>query len=313
MTSPTREVGRPGRPPRLDLRLDTAVQFVKGIGPERARALEAEGITTLQDLLLVLPRRYEDRSNLAPIRTLTAGVRTTICGRIAAVSLKRARRMPIFEAIVEDASGRIKCVFFGQAYMRDSFKVGRRVVLYGAPEWDRFGGGLALHSPDSEILDEGENERAAEAEGEAGTLTPGLEDAIHMGRVVPVYEKRGTLLPKVWRRILTNLVRSLPPNFGGLDLLPKELRAELGVVGLREALVCVHDPSPHDDLAALNGARSRGHLRLILEEFFLFAVGLAAKRGDRRPGVVLRPNEAARAAAKRVLPFPLTGAQKRVL
>jgi ATP-dependent DNA helicase RecG len=290
-----------------DLRPDTSVQFVKGVGPERARALQAEGISTVQDLLLVLPRRYEDRSNLAPIQTLRAGVRSTVCGRIAAVSLKRARRMPIFEAIVEDASGRIKCVFFGQAYLKDSFKVGRRVVLYGAPEWDRYGGGLALHSPDAEILDEPEGEAGAEP------ASSGLDEAIHMGRVVPVYEKRATLLPKIWRRVLTNLVRALPGSFGEPDLLSPELRAVLGVVGLRDALRAVHDPGPGSDLGALNAARSPGHLRLILEEFFLFAVGLSARRLDRRPGVVLRANEQARAWAKRVLPFPLTGAQKRVL
>lgn len=308
MSAPPRESPKPGTAASPDLRPGTPVQFVKGIGPERAKALQAEGIATIHDLLLILPRRYEDRSNLAPIKTLKAGARTTVCGRIVAVSLKRARRMPIFEAMVEDASGRIKCVFFGQAYLKDSFKVGRRVVLYGAPEWDRYGGGLTLHSPDSELLDEVE----ADA-GDGETRSAGLDDAIHMGRVVPVYEKRATLLPKVWRRVLTNLVRSLPAAYGEPDLLTADLRAELGVVGIRDALLAVHDPAPDADLAALNDARSKGHLRLILEEFFLFAVGLAAKRLDRRPGVVLRANDAARTAAKRVLPFPLTGAQKRVL
>ena len=67
---------------------------------------------------------------------------------------------PIFEAIVEDGTGRIKCVFFGQAYLKESLKVGRRVVLYGAPEWDRYGGGLALHSPDVEILDDADTDSA---------------------------------------------------------------------------------------------------------------------------------------------------------
>lgn len=317
---------RSGAPPRLtgsgsagsvrsgvaaaDLRRETKAQFVRGIGPERARALGEEGIHTVHDLLLVLPRRYEDRSRLAPIRSLAPGVRATVSGKIVAVSLKRARRMPIFEAIVEDSSGRIKCVFFGQAYLRDSFKIGRRVVLYGAPEFDRFGGGLALHSPDAEVLDEVETgEPSSPPEAPAGPL----DEAIHMGRIVPVYEKRGTVLPKVWRRIMTNLVRSLPAGFGGEDRLPLEVRDTLGVIGWREAMICVHDPSPDADLAALNAARSAGHLRLILEEFFLFALGLAAKRLERRPGMVIRANEQAREAAKRVLPFPLTGAQKRVL
>jgi len=289
----------------LDLRTDTKVQFVRGIGPERARALEQEGIHTVLDLLRVLPRRYEDRSNLAPIRSLKPGVRATVCGRIAAVSLKRARRMPIFEAEVEDASGHVKCVFFGQGYLKDSFKVGRRVVLYGAAEWDRYGGGIALHSPDFEILDEPEADREP-----AGGVP---DEAIHMGRVVPVYEKRATILPKVWRRIVTGVVRSLPADFGSPDVLPEDLRSALGVIGLREALLAVHDPSAEDAVAVLNAARSRGHLRLIYEEFTLFAVGLAARRLDRRPGVVVRANEAARESAKRVLPYPLTNAQKRVL
>jgi ATP-dependent DNA helicase RecG len=182
------------------------------------------------------------------------------------------------------------------------------VVLYGAPEWDRFASGLALHSPDSEILDDGEEQR----EGES-TRGAGLDEAVHMGRVVPVYEKRASLLPKVWRRILTNLVRSLPAHFGEPDPLPPELRAELDLIGVRQALTAIHDPPADADLAALNASRSRGHLRLILEEFFLFAIGLAAKRIDRRPGVVLRAGEAARAAARKVLPFPLTNAQKRVV
>lgn len=304
MTSTSRVPERAERTP--EIRPETKVQFVRGIGPERARALQAEGIETVRDLLLILPRRYEDRSNLAPIKMLKPGVRSTVCGKIVAVSLKRARRMPIFEAVVEDSSGRIKCVFFGQAYLRDSLKVGRRVILHGAPEWDRYGGGVALHSPDSEILDDAD----ADAVGTEGAAT---DAAIHMGRVVPVYEKRAGLLPKIWRRILTILVRSLPEGFGEPDVLDPVLREELGVVGLRQALSTVHDPSPQDDLIALNGARSQGHLRMILEEFFLFAVGLAAKKLDRRPGVVVRANEAAREMAKRVLPFPLTGAQKRVL
>ncbi len=325
MPPPARLAKRPGSAAGPEVRPETPVQFVRGIGPERARALEAEGIRTVRDLLLILPRRYEDRSNLAPIKTLKAGVRTTVCGRIVAVSLKRARRMPIFEAMVEDASGRIKCVFFGQAYLRDSLKVGRRVVLYGAPEWDRFGGGLALHSPDSEVLDDALGQDEGDGDGQAGRADsgprsategsrgPGIDDAVHMGRLVPVYEKRASLLPKVWRRILTNLVRSLPPDFGDPDPLPLDLREELGVMGAREAFAAVHDPPADADLTALNASRSRGHLRLILEEFFLFAIGLAAKRTDRRPGVVLPANDAARAAARKILPFPLTNAQKRVV
>lgn len=284
-----------------DLRPETPVQYVKGIGPERALSLEKEGIRTVIDLLRILPRRYEDRSSFAPMAGARPGIKATFSGRIAAVSLKRARRMPIFECLVEDGTGRLRCVFFGQAYLKDSLKVGRRVVLYGAPERDRFAAGLGLHSPDCELLDD-----ADESEGP-------VEDAMHMGRVVPVYEKRAGLLPKIWRRVMTGLARSLPRDFGAPDPLPEEMRRILGVIGVREAYVAVHDPERGEDVRALNSARSRGHLRLILEEFALFAIGLAARRLDRRPGVVVRPTAAAREAVKKILPYPLTQAQKRVL
>ena len=90
MSATPRESRKPGATGLADLRPDTPVQFVKGVGPERARALQAEGIATVHDLLLILPRRYEDRSSLAPIKTLKPGVKTTVCGRIAAVKSEAA-------------------------------------------------------------------------------------------------------------------------------------------------------------------------------------------------------------------------------
>src|SRR6185369_15396870 len=81
------------------------------------------------------------------------------------------------------------------------------------------------------------------------------------------------------------------------------------------ALRGIHDPGDAD-LAALNAARSPAHVRLILEEFFLFQLGLALRRQGlrgRRKGIAFEVTDRTREAVKRILPFPLTGAQKRVL
>ena len=113
MNSDSREAQKPAV--GLELKPETPVQFVKGIGPERARALQEEGIATVRELLLVLPRRYEDRSNLAPIKSLRPGVRSTGCGRIAAVTLKGATRVPIFEALREAHLDTFPWLFMGGA------------------------------------------------------------------------------------------------------------------------------------------------------------------------------------------------------
>jgi ATP-dependent DNA helicase RecG len=94
------------------------------------------------------------------------------------------------------------------------------------------------------------------------------------------------------------------------------VRERLGVIAFGPALRAVHLPDPDADVAALNRFRGPGQARLILEEFFLFQLGLAARRRQargRQKGVAFEIGDAVRDAVKRILPFPLTGAQRRVL
>jgi ATP-dependent DNA helicase RecG len=276
--------------------LGSPVQFVKGIGPERASELARAGVTTVEDLLYHLPLRYEDRRRLPRIADLAPGMKVPVQGEIVAAGLRRARRLSLFEARLEDGSGRLKALWFNQPYLKDSLVRGRRVILYGAVERDPQGGRtLMMSSPEVEVVD------AADA-------------AVHAGRIVPIYEKLGPLTGKTLRRIMLRVADALPEALP--DPLPDDVRRRLDVVPAREAFVRVHHPADDADLAALNAARDPGHRRLILEEFFLFQLGLAARRKARRGtrrGASFTVGEAAREAVKKVLPFPLTGAQKRVL
>jgi ATP-dependent DNA helicase RecG len=171
------------------------------------------------------------------------------------------------------------------------------VVLYGAVERDAFGGGrVMMSSPEHELLED------ADAPG------------VHTGRIVPVYEKLGPLGGKALRRVLAGLAAAVGDDLA--DALPERVRERLGVVGRGEALRRVHLPGADDSIESLNGFRSPAHLRLILEELFLFQLGLARRRRGlhgTRKGIAFAIDERTRAAARRVLPFPLTGAQKRVL
>jgi len=278
--------------------LASPVQFVKGVGPSRAGALARAGIVTVEDLLFHLPARYEDRRVLARIADLEPGTKASVSGTIVASGLRRARRTTLFEARVEDASGRLKALWFNQPFLRDVLERGRRVVLYGRVENDVYGGArVMMSSPEYELVPDGDG-------GGAG---------LHTGRIVPVYEKVGPLTGKALRRVLAQLVDQVGPNLS--DPLSPALRERLGLIGRAEALRSVHQPT-REDVQALAAARSPGHVRLILEELFLFQLGLAQRhrrvRGTRK-GFAFRIDDRIREAVKRVLPFPLTGAQKRVL
>jgi ATP-dependent DNA helicase RecG len=276
--------------------LASSVQFVKGIGPHKAAELSAAGVLTVEDLLLHLPMRYEDRTQFVRIADLRAGMKVAVTGTITVAGLRRARRMTLYEVRIDDGTGRLKALWFNQPFLKDSLVRGARVALFGDVQPDAYGGRqLMMSSPQHEVL---EDDGAA----------------VHTGRVVPIYEKLGPLTGKALRRILMQVAplasRAAP------ETLPEDVRQRLGVVGRGEALRRVHVPEDGDGIDALNAFRSAGHRRLILEELFLFQLGLALKRELRRE----RPKRAAfvvtdatREAVKRILPFRLTEAQKRVL
>jgi len=278
--------------------LESPVQFVKGVGPQRAEGLAKLGVHTAEDLLLHLPMRYEDRRQFVRVAELRSGMKVAVSGKVAVAGLRRARRLSIYELRLDDGSGRLlKAIFFNQPFLKDVLAVGKRVVLFGLVERDAMGSRLlVMRSPQYEIVEQDEH------------------GGIHTGRLVPVYEKLGGLTVKPLRRVLAQLAASVPADLA--DPLPPELRERLSVIGRAEALRRVHLPGDDDNLDALNRFRSPGHVRLILEELLLFQLGLARRRSGvraERKRQAFEVTDAAREAVKRILPFPLTGAQRRVL
>jgi len=278
--------------------LESPVQFVKGVGPQRAETLAKLGVNTAEDLLLHLPMRYEDRSQFVRVAELRVGMKVAVAGSVAVAGLRRARRLSIYELRLDDGSGRLlKAIFFNQPFLKDVLAVGKRVVLFGLVERDAMASRLlVMRSPQYEIVEQDEH------------------GGIHTGRLVPVYEKLGALTVKPLRRVLALLAAAVPADLP--DPLPPELRDRLSVIGRAEALRRVHLPGEDDTLDALNRFRSPGHVRLILEELLLFQLGLARRRSGvraERKRQAFEVTGAAREAVKRILPFPLTGAQRRVL
>jgi ATP-dependent DNA helicase RecG len=272
---------------------DTPVQFLPSVGPGRAKALNAAGIETAGDLLWFFPFRYEDRRHPTRIADLGRNIDSAVVlrGRVMSSGAKVSpvKRMKLFEAVIEDGSGAVRLIWFNQPYLADQIERGDRLSVYGVPKIGR-GGALQIESPDWEKF-EGTDEEE--------------------GVIVPIYSKVANVPPKALRQIMARALATLPALE---DPLPVEVRERLGVIGLSDALAAIHAPA---ELSAdFVRARSPAHLRVILQEFFVFQLALRVRRAteevERKTRKIAIDDEL-RAEVRKILPFRLTNAQKRVL
>jgi ATP-dependent DNA helicase RecG len=286
--------------------LDTPLQFLKGVGPRRAADLQRVGLATVEDLLYRFPIRYEDRATFQTIASLKPGAAASVVAEVVSSGIRPTRRpqFRIFEMLVRDGTGSLRAVFFNQAFLKDVFHPHQRVILFGKLELTSHG--LQMQNPQYEIL-----RQEGDAEGAPGHAE---DDTLHTGRIVPIYEKTGTLTPKMQRAIVHQALSQLPADVP--DPLPGEVRRRQQLIDRRTALTDVHFPPAGTPAEALNGFRSAAQRRLIFEEFFLFQIGLVLRRrksdAERKPRSAVVTDDI-RESARRVLPFKLTGDQKTVI
>jgi ATP-dependent DNA helicase RecG len=285
----------------------TSVQYVKGIGPRLAEVLAGKGIHTVDDLLHYLPFRYEDRLNPRTIPELRAGEMATIIAEVRNSGLFRTRRMPIFQMTAGQGRTRLKCIWFNATYLRDKFKPGQVVALYGKVEADKRSGELQIIQPQFEVLEEpSENGTPDSAEKK-------LAESLEIGRIVPIYEAIGRLTSRWFRRVIHTALERLTPDMP--DSIPEMVRRRLSLISPLEALRRVHWPEAGESVEDLQSSRTPAHVRLIFEELFFIELGLGLKRREQKAqtGIQFQLDDRARSAIKRILPFHPTAAQKRVL
>src|SRR3989339_474343 len=116
-----------------DIRLETELRYVKGVGPAFAARLEKLGLKTVRDLLWHFPSRYEDFSNISNIAELIPGEAATIQGVIQDIKILRSfrRKMFIIQATVTDATGSIRATWFNQKFLMAMLKKGMVINLAG--------------------------------------------------------------------------------------------------------------------------------------------------------------------------------------
>lgn len=259
------------------------VQFVKAVGPQRARLLSRLGIYTVGDLLYYLPRRYEDRTLCQPLKAYRDGELATAEGEVMAVQETRARSgIVVLRAALRGRWGLFYAVWFNQPYLKRLLQVGSRLTVTGKVK----------HGPYASEI------HAVELETGEG------EDGLNTGRIVPVY----SLTEKLSQRVLRAIVYNALNETGTLpEILPAGALEEYGLLDRNRALHAIHFP---DSMEETEKARRR----LVLEELFLFQVAILQRR---RSIIAVEKKHryvadgAKVAALKESLPFALTPEQER--
>ena len=263
-------------------KLSDPITILKGVGPSKAKQFAQLNIFTLEDLICHFPRGYEDRTRLVTISQLEvdkpACFRATVMGTPRTAHIRKG--LDLTKVQVADHTGRLNLTFFNQKFTTDQLQYGREYIFYGALSGDYAGYGMT--SPSFEALD-----------------APPLVTR----RVLPIYPlTAGLSNAAILKAVRQALSLCDPPA----EIIPAALRQAYGILPAERAYFAIHEPS---SMAEAELAKRR----LIFEEFFVFSAGLslirAARSGTRTPiyeDLDLEPFLS-------VLPFTLTGAQRRAI
>ena len=271
------------------------VKYIAGVGEARAKLLDKElGIATVGDLLYHFPFRYIDRTKIYRIAEIGASGQTLVQfrGRVTGVAYAGAGRKRRFTAYVADATGQAELVWFqGIKWIEKRIEVGREYLVFGRPSF--FRNELSLVHPEVETV-----EKALSRRAESGLQ--GIYSSTE--RLSSVLGTKGfhTIVSNAWRIAGERIGETLPP----------EMRRQYGLATLREALYNIHFPQSPEALR-------QAQYRLKFEELLGVQLNVMARRSERlarNDGFYFaRVGESFNTFYREKLPFPLTGAQKRVV
>jgi ATP-dependent DNA helicase RecG len=266
---------------------------LKGVGPALAKKLERLGLYRIEDLLFLLPLRYEDRTQLVRIGALAAGARCLVTGEVLLSEIAfRGRRNLLVR--ISDGSGQMTLRFFHFSRQQQAqFQAGVHVSCFG--EVRRGSSGFEMIHPEYRLLRKEQDTTVDES------LTPiyPATEGVQQGRL----------------RYLTDQALQFMHKEPPAELLPGNIRTKLGMPSLADAVRYLHRPPPGADVAQLAEGRHPCQQRLAFEELLAHYLSLRNLRA-------LAETEAAIPLAgggNRVdafiddLSFELTGAQHRVV
>ena len=274
--------------------LQTSIEYIKGIGPNRAALLREElNIKTFQDLLHFFPHRYIDRSTFYRIGELPQNTsEIQIKGRIRSINFVKQQRGKRMVATFEDDTGSMELLWFrGHQWIRETLKINQPYVIFGRLNW--FKGKASMPHPEMTL--ESENDK-------------GIQYALQ-----GIYRSSEKLTNKgITQKSFQNVMKELLGTKSGYvrETLPQYFCERLKLIPKKTALIQIHFPESQNLL-------SLAQLRLKFEELFYIQIQLLLKNQQRKQKIKGHIFENVGAIFttffKNNLPFELTDAQKRVI
>lgn len=262
--------------------LDENVQYLKGVGPTRAKYFEKLGIKTIYDLLTYYPREYEDRNNIKRIEDFVVGENVLFIAKICTrpQMMRKGRGFSLTHFYVTDGTGRIQVAFFNQSYVNEKLEVDKEFAFYGKVDENK--GYLEIVNP---VMVE-------------------VDKIDKIAGLYPIYPLTAGLKNGNLAKIISEL---LDKKYALPEVLSNDLRKKYGLCEINYALEQIHRPA---SLTAISEARKR----LIFEELFMLQLALLAMRNQNfseKKGIEFKDTSYDEFLS--ILPFELTGAQIRVL
>jgi ATP-dependent DNA helicase RecG len=269
------------------------ITAMRGVGSALAEKLQRLGVTQVQDLLFVLPLRYEDRTRVWQIGALLPGTRAAVEGEIQLTEVTYRRRRQLL-CRISDGSGFLTLRFFYfSAAQQNGLARGMRIRCFGEIRRGPFG--LEIVHPEYRRVREEDSEPLEE------TLTPiyPLTEGVPQGRM---------------RALITEALRELDTS-AVHDWIPPHLIEPLGLPALKDALIYMHRPPRDAELAELAAGRHPAQRRLAFEELLAhhLSLKLIKRAAKTDPAPMLDDRESLEARFIEALPFSLTNAQARAL
>lgn len=263
--------------------LATPIQYLKGVGPQRAELLQKLDLHIARDLLFFFPRDYQDMSRLTAIDDLVEGEAASVCGEVVEVEQKALPGRSILGVLLRQDNNYLRLTWFNMPYLRRRFSVGRRVLVSGSPKlrglrWE-------MTHPTIEFLQEGEEPPA--------------------GRILPIYPLTEGVSQSMMRKIVWSAVEQYTEFIE--EVFPDEFLDEHRLWPIKAALPQIHQPASRESL-------QRARDRFVYQELLVLQVGLAMRRNrlvETRRAPKLETSAKIEARIRRLFPFEWTEDQRR--
>jgi len=275
------------------LQSDSPLTALKGVGPALAKKLEKLNLNRVDDLLFLLPLRYEDRTQLVEVDTLEVGARCLVSGEILlAETVFRGRRNLLVR--IGDSSGQLTLRFFHFSRQQQAqFQPGSHATCFG--EVRRGQSGFEMIHPEYRITRERQDAATTDS------LTPiyPATEGVQQGRLRSLTDQA------------LRLMQAAPPE----ELLPREITKKLGMPSLADAINYLHRPPPDADVQQMLSGTHPCQQRLAFEELLAHYLSLRNLRAltAAEDAIALTDGNEDVSGFVSELPFKLTGAQDRVV